>query len=441
MKSFAWYFHGCLVLDTLNEQKIAGLHLSKGRNMSASSTLVKLDGDYATFVSISKDMVHDKRQDRWIDKSKVNAVPNAAGRIVSADEEKAIDVMNALDKPKVLNVDLYEALVAVFGEVRIANEGLPLRSKLARDPYDPSKWTEKIVEAGEEYRICCPFCPDTRFRLYINHRWNTRSDADNKDRHSWRSLVNCFNEKCDTSPLEGMLKGYVRNRPFVRRTIAQAVSDAPLVRVTWPGVCHRLPDLPHSHPAIQYLIHRKFDPLEIDDLWNVRYCSECEYSPRYASSLVAGRLVIPIYWQGEMVGWQTRAIVEGSIPKYYTMPGLRKQQILYNGDRAKTYQVGVLVEGVTDAWRVGPRACALLGKSISVYQQQYLCGWFAGGWLVNLLDPDAMDNMEAIHKHFDPKTFPGTYVVLRLPDGTDAGSTDRDELYALLNAKLKGPAR
>lgn len=95
MRSFAWYFHGCLVLEPLNEQKIGALHLSKGRNMSAASTMVKLDGEHATFVSLSKDMVHDKRQDRWIDKGKVNAVPDAAGRFTSPDKEKAIDVINA----------------------------------------------------------------------------------------------------------------------------------------------------------------------------------------------------------------------------------------------------------------------------------------------------------------------------------------------------------
>lgn len=342
-----------------------------------------------------------------------------------------------MDNPKVLNLDLYEALKSVFGEVKIANEGVPMRSRLSRDPYDPSKWAETVVEAGEEYRVCCPFCSDTRFRLYINHKWNTCVGEGEKKKHGWRGMINCFNEKCDTTPLEGMLKGYVRNRPFVRRTVAQSVSDGAMPRVTWPGTCVKLSELPCSHPAIQYLVGRKFDPMEIEALWNVRFCTACEYNPRYASSLVAGRLVVPIYWEREMVGWQTRAIIEGATPKYYTMPGLRKQQLLYNGDRARSYPVGVLVEGVTDAWRIGPRACALLGKSISVYQQQHLCDWFRGGWLINLLDPDALDNMEAVHKHFDPKTFPGKYLVLRLPAGTDAGSTDRDRLYALMNAKLR----
>lgn len=95
MKSFAWYFHGCMVLEPLDENKITKLHLSKGRNMAASTALIRLDGDHASFISLSKEMVFDQRQGKFIDTSKVNAVPDASGQVKSVDEKKAIDVLNA----------------------------------------------------------------------------------------------------------------------------------------------------------------------------------------------------------------------------------------------------------------------------------------------------------------------------------------------------------
>jgi hypothetical protein len=338
-----------------------------------------------------------------------------------------------VEKTGPLNVDLYEALRAAFGEVKIANEGIPMQSRLCRDPYDLSKWSEKIIEPGEEYRICCPFCSDSKYRLYINYKWR-QANADG--RSNWSNLVHCFNEECDTAGLEGMVKPYVANRPYLTRKAAKTV-DVQMSRVPWPGECVKLSALPHSHPAIQYLQGRKFDPLEIESMWDVKFCVACDFSPRYMSAFVVNRLVVPIYWEREMVGWQTRAIVEGITPKYYTMPGLRKQYLLYNGDRAAMNSVGVLVEGVTDAWRVGQRACALLGKSISAYQRDWLFNKFSSGWLINLLDPDALDDLGAVHKTFNPELFNGKYIIAKLPDGTDAGGTDRDVLYRFLNARLR----
>lgn len=318
-----------------------------------------------------------------------------------------------------LNPGLYHQLRETFGEVKIANEGEPYRGRRRRDPYDSSKWKEETISGGEEYRICCPHCGDTRFRLYVNHKWGTL-DAHNM--RQWDHLIHCFNEECDLSQFQWLLKPYIRNRPFIAKADFK-IAEAKIERVEWPGKCISVGKLQSSHPAVQYLRERRFDPVQLSDLWDVRYCAELRPSPHYAGHLVSGRIIIPVYWDGELVGWQARAI-DGSLPKYYTLPGLPKKRILYNGQRARKFSTGVLVEGPTDAWRVGPRAVGILGKSISYFQRELLCDYFKGGTLINILDPDALDDIKRVHKRLRPESFPGKYGIIYLPDGKDPGDCE-----------------
>ena len=45
-----------------------------------------------------------------------------------------------------------------------------------RDLLTNRPWLD-IKEPGEQFRICCPFCHDTRFRLYISHMWGQRDST------------------------------------------------------------------------------------------------------------------------------------------------------------------------------------------------------------------------------------------------------------------------
>src|SRR5262245_37670023 len=50
---------------------------------------------------------------------------------------------------------------------------------------------------GEYYRVRCCFCNDTRFRLYVNHRWGRYEPA---VRSKCLFLAHCFNEDCLARP-------------------------------------------------------------------------------------------------------------------------------------------------------------------------------------------------------------------------------------------------
>jgi len=334
-----------------------------------------------------------------------------------------------------LNPRLYYSLRTAFSNsVKVANEGEAFVSEWRRDLSKSNQNKEVLIQGGEEYRVCCPFCRDTKHRLYVNHKWGTHDES---LKAHWNHLIHCFNEECDMEGFEDLLTPYVRNRPMLPQGAAPDTNVA-LLRMEWPGECVPLTKLPGSHPALEYLRGRKFDPAQIQDLWDVKFCVSCPETPRFHRHLVEGRIIIPIYWgdENEMVGWQARAI-DGSEPKYYTSPSLKKRYILYNGQRAAKFHVGVLVEGVTDAWRIGPRATALLGKSVSFFQRDKLCQLFGDRTLINMLDPDALDDIDRVHKQLKPENFPGKYHVVRLPAGTDAGSSETAFLYSEINRQAK----
>ena len=333
-----------------------------------------------------------------------------------------------------LNPDLYNALKLRFGSVKVSNEGQPYLGRQVQDPLRPGKFKEIRIDPGEQYRVCCPACEDRYHRLYVSHMWNT---LDQYGQKKFRGLVNCFNEHCDLSFLENELRVYVS----LRKQLVIKSNNKPqsFSEVKLPGLCVPLSSLPKNHKALVYIEKRKFDPLQLEKDWSVCYC---ESAPRdnegripgtsiYAG-LVQDRLVIPIFWQGQMVGWQARELHDEGNIKYYTMPGLNKQYLLFNGDRAKQYRFGVIVEGVFDAFRVGARAVALLGKTMSLHQQTLVHTFWQFGALAIMLDPDAVEDMEHLSQIMKPSSFRwGTFSVL-LPYDCDPADMAYDELWSII---------
>jgi DNA primase len=149
-----------------------------------------------------------------------------------------------------------------------------------------------------------------------------------------------------------------------------------------------------------------------------------------------GRIYVPIRMGGRLVGWQGRYAGEldwGATgkPKYYNAPGMRKGQLLYNYDQALRQPLVVVVEGVTDVWRVGPAGVALFGKSASPEQARLLAAGWHGKPVVVLLDADAADEAEKVRRQV-AALHPEQVVVVTLPDGLDPGSCPRDELWKYL---------
>ncbi len=107
----------------------------------------------------------------------------------------------------------------------------------------------------------------------------------------------------------------------------------------------------------------------------------------------------------------------------------------------KQWETGVIVEGPTDAWRFGAMSGGIFGNVLTEAQRRKLLPIFRNRSLVLLLDPEEFDSAStdrAIREF--TRSMPGRFCAVKLPEGTDPGSLDRDFLrdYVAQHAKEKG---
>jgi hypothetical protein len=331
-----------------------------------------------------------------------------------------------------LNPSLYRKLKSLYGAVKIGpNVGEKFLAKAVHGLEGEKLLT--ISHDGEYYRLSCPFCSDTRFRLYVNHMFGKI------DGHGRRMtfLAICFNEGCMskgnnmTDFLEALADtGWIENA-----NIRHGVEVSEEAReVILPGPCLRLDRLPAEHPACRYLASRNFDPAFLGRRYGVSYCTESHYY------LARHRITIPIYENGLLKGWQCRYVGELDWkgpekkhlpPKYFSTPGGQfRSRCVYNWESMKRWQTGVVMEGPSDVWRFGAMSGCVFGNTITDAQRKRLLAVFRRRTLVLLLDPEEFDSHSTSRavRHFEKFMGPQKFCAIKLPRGTDPGSLDRDFL-------------
>lgn len=291
-----------------------------------------------------------------------------------------------------LNETLYNGLVRRFGSVIVVNAG----REAIELPVTTLHGTRIQYKLGEYYTVNCPWCGDTRHRLYVSYLWGM-FDPEAKSKH--KNLVYCQSgrrcyqdQPARIDQLDYEVYGAMPHQIRTVENISKGVAYANPDLVDPPGAVIALRDLPRNHPAVQYLAVRGFDPMVLSDLFGVGYCEEA--APLYP--LMQGRIVIPVYTKGKYVGWQGRYV--GDIdwkrfktPKYYNSSQFSKSMNLYNFDNANRYKIVCLVEGVATVWSLGPQFTACFGSSVSLVQAQQAAELCREGYLVLLLDGDTWE--------------------------------------------------
>lgn len=368
---------------------------------------------------------------------------------------------------RALNPTLLSLLKRRFGEeqVTVSNSGRAIHWKLQPNPQLRSRskgprLVRRVIDSGEEYVLCCPFCNDTRRRLTINHRWGVH-DPETGTRNLW--LAQCFNETRCLSNYDRQKQLYemvysvrAKNTPIPLRR-GKVVLAGQLVEAEWPGPVIRLDHLAEKsprHPAIAYIESRGFDPDRLGRRYGVSYCRDSHYG------LARDRLVIPIDRKGMMVGWQCRFVgddVEGhslkdlNVPKYWTMPRMKKSLAPYNYDRAIRYRTVVIVEGPFDVWSTGSMAFGLLGTKLSTpmletFVKEMRKRHGRAATVVVMLDPEMPKQIKSrrpvVHPieqlcHDLAPHFPGRVVPVYLPVGSDPGSLPRSVVHRHIHAAAK----
>ena len=290
-----------------------------------------------------------------------------------------------MNQNEVLNPTLYGCLERRFGDVEVVARGHEIlwktslsditKRRQSQGQGGQQRLSRKIEYSGEEYRIRCPFCKDHRPRLYVNHRWGV---WDEETQSYNLHLAQCFNEQC-LSEVESQKQLYEWVFAFEgqwskRVAVKKGKKHDPnqLLELPPPGPCIQLDELQQRHPrhhAIDYLLSRGLDPSYLGRRWKVSYCIDSRYN------LACNRIIIPIFMNGGMVGWQARYVgddVRGvpfnkaNVPKYWTSPGMPRRMVAYNFDLAVRHSTVVIVEGPSDVWAGGPCYMGLIGKTMNV---------------------------------------------------------------------------
>lgn len=353
---------------------------------------------------------------------------------------------------KVRNERLYLFLQHFFKKVRVQNGGAPFRYRIV---VREGEREVSRIDSGEEYSICCPVCKETRFRLSVNHMFGETIEG-----IELRHLAHCWNEDCDVVPklismydtfcnelapedLTPLAAPEALSGPFDMNEIVKSCKDS-LLKLS--GVV-RVDTLPDDHPAVRYMISRRFDPKVFGPQYAVGYCFNRDYEARFAHK----RLIIPLLYKGEYVGWQARAIdgwskltidprkVDKAWPfkesKYWTSPGTRKSYFLYGYDVAAQHDNVVVMEGPTDAWRARPYGVAAMGRRLSIYQRKLIAETWGerSGRIVLIGDPGFENDWKENKKQLDDEIREPGKVVLILPKDSDVGGMAEDELWRIVS--------
>src|SRR5581483_4200931 len=143
---------------------------------------------------------------------------------------------------------------------------------------------------------------------------------------------------------------------FVRESLGARIDAQPRKGLKEPSGRQKLAAI-HR----EYLEERGFEPEEIERHWQIE---AFKHHPR-----LGWRIYIPVIQEGKRVSWTTRAI--GNVPQRYVSARADEEAVsikhcVYGLDYC-LHSV-VVVEGPTDAWKVGPGAAALLGTAFTPAQ-------------------------------------------------------------------------
>lgn len=341
----------------------------------------------------------------------------------------------------VLTPELYEVLQKRFKTVKIANQGRksdvvkttvvskPRLTLISDDRAQKSDLIETKIEvrrSGEYYRVNCPFCGDTEYRLWIHYLYL-----------QYPHLCICYRRRCTSNYLNRkklqrmlLIPGRIRAKSLDVETFDEPEVDERLEAVTTPGLIVPLTSLPADDPVNSFLKdERQFDPEYLVKNYQIGWCHSV-YDQSFMT--LADKIYIPVVFNGMLVGWQGRAYDDFTKPKYYLMPGMKKSLVMYNFDVADTFDDLVICEGVTDVWRVGPQGVAVFGHTLSQRQIELLIKRRDRGSVALCFDsddPDAIRTSKDLEVSLKT-VLSGRIFRVELPIGSDPGSLTSDTLWS-----------
>lgn len=205
--------------------------------------------------------------------------------------------------------------------------------------------------------IRCPFCSDQSNHLNCNPDKETVF-CWKCGNHSLWDLLDTIGTKARAYYLEKYRTG---KKTKARYPGTKAVAAACKMPSTEPELNPR---------AYQYLESRGFDPVELQVCYDIR-----STGPIGTHKF---RIIIPVYYRGQVVSFVGRDYTGRQQLRYKTASrdeeAVHHKSILYGLDACEDLETVVVVEGIMDAWRLGPGAVATFGTTVTAAQINVLAG-------------------------------------------------------------------
>ena len=142
------------------------------------------------------------------------------------------------------------------------------------------------------------------------------------------------------------------------------------------------------------------------------------------------RIIIPISWEGRVVSFQGRDITDRSQVKYLACSESREiinhKTILYGDGNWQRENPCIIVEGVTDAWRIPWQVAAVFGIQYKIEQVKLIAGMFKHVIVVFDDDPQAVVQSKKLSADL---RFRGVDARSEFIQGDPGGLTDEQARY------------
>lgn len=295
------------------------------------------------------------------------------------------------------------------------------------------------TKGGEEYVMECPHCFKKKLSIC----------AEGEKKGVWH----CY--RCDASgslfDFMGLIEDIDPKAAFKKVVKNQDFNSGKKLDVYIKGLEERPATIPTPDPIE---MPANFSPLLTVKESNIgriyaakRGITEADmrdFDIRY--DYVDKRIVFPIYFNGQLVGWQGRdasgrSDTDKKHPKALTGPssrdgkGFKKSWVFYGWDRVKQASFVTIVEGPIDAIKGKEvNAIAILGKKVSDVQFKILIGLKRARTVFIALDPDAKQEKMELAQKLRP--FFKEVRIVDLPAGKDFGNSTKRAIKEYLYLSL-----
>lgn len=208
--------------------------------------------------------------------------------------------------------------------------------------------------------VHCPFCSSTNYHLGVSE-----------------NAIACHCWRCGTHPRIQVISRLLNvSIPEAKKLLRKyAGGTRQRKKIEEPRISISAFRFPQPNGALKtahkkYLARRGFDPEQLEREWKLIGTGPVSFLDGISYN---HRIVAPIYWDGKIASFQARDITNKAAAKYLACPMEREifhhKYILYGKPEAwENAKTLIVVEGITDVWRLGAAAVATFGIEFTATQ-------------------------------------------------------------------------